>query len=811
MNRFAVRSTLLMSALYTQPHIAFARPVSWLDVMGEGSERVLAPSTGLASIVFKPEGGRDLPPGATPLWGGYAIWRGTRDQAAALSWPPNAQVLGSLHPTMNVARGVIRTSTAHNAGLTGKGVIMGVVDSGLDLKHRDFLDAKGKSRVKWMLDYGQAPLGTHADLEAKYAVVTANGQKVGAVLSSEELSAWLLNGPPEGRALPIDSGGHGTHVMGIAAGSMVPGEDYAGVAPDADLVVVRASFLGAAESEFIARGTAFAFDRAEAAGQPAVVNLSLSDDVGPHDGTSALEGMLASLVGSAHPGHSIVVAAGNSAQPSLGIHQRVHVPAGTTMRVPYLQTRDIKAGTTQIYVVPRTPGSITIGLEGPSGLQVGPVSVGRSGVQKIGSMQAGIVYARTGTSSKIPEGSNAAWIAWTGPAAAGTYNIVLDGIGQVDLYGDSLASSPQGTFGGFSRGVREGTVGSPATHADMIAVGCTTLRLGWNNVLGRPVKAEASRTDDEGGIVLGIDPTLQSSLGQICSFSGAGPTLAGIPRPDIAAPGFGVFSAMSADADPRSGQGSALSDSSCLGGPLSTAEAAACSVIDDTHAVLSGTSMSSPMVAGAVALLLQAEPTLTQQRIRSLLQAGAHAFRGSAPFFAQSGPGELDVEGALAALARSKSPSETLPIAANSWMRPSDDHIDASGKSPLTLFVELRTHDGSAADLFDLTRLQVLVDDAQGTRACAAERMEAGLWRCVYTAPTSESGTVSFSVTLDGKELLGPLRLRSATDPWTSRYASKFISSCSASAASRVSSLPLFAGIILAARVLCSRIRSRKS
>ena len=63
--------------------------------------------------------------------------------------------------------------------------------------------------------------------------------------------------------------------------------------------------------------------------------------------------------------------------------------------------------------------------------------------------------------------------------------------------------------------------------------------------------------------------------------------------------------------------------------------------------------MASPMVAGAIALLFARDPTLTQDKLVGLLQAGAHPMRGYAPFDDQNGPGELDVAGAFDALEQS--------------------------------------------------------------------------------------------------------------------------------------------------------------
>ena len=116
--------------------------------------------------------------------------------------------------------------------------------------------------------------------------------------------------------------------------------------------------------------------------------------------------------------------------------------------------------------------------------------------------------------------------------------------------------------------------------------------------------------------------------------------------------------------------------------------------------------MSSPVVAGVVALLLQKDPTLTQDKILALLQAGAHRFRGVAPFDDQSGPGEVDAMGALDALEQMRNPELQLPAAAQSWLTLSSDYVPADGSTAVTAIVELRTGDAKhRADFFDKKRL----------------------------------------------------------------------------------------------------------
>ena len=118
--------------------------------------------------------------------------------------------------------------------------------------------------------------------------------------------------------------GHGTHVAGIAAGSGAAAScchtanTYVGVAPAADLIIVRDAYQGydLGNNAHLLDAVDYIFNHPQAAGKPVVINISLGGNVGPHDGTSLLEQAInMSIAGKT--GRAVVVAAGNAADIAL--------------------------------------------------------------------------------------------------------------------------------------------------------------------------------------------------------------------------------------------------------------------------------------------------------------------------------------------------------------------------------------------------------------------------------------------------------------------------------------------------------------
>jgi subtilisin family serine protease len=728
-------------------------------VTGEAVRRLGAPAASLlgqgakttSAIVETPPtidpsayGLRPIVPGIAVLHGDAAAIAGFAQ--AHLDWP--MEIAPPLRPKLDLAvpyvRGDAKGMGTLGAGLDGTGVYVGIVDTGVDPLHPDFVDAAGHSRIAWLLDLSQTPRAGNA-LDQKYG---------GRVFDRAAIDAFLASGA-RATDVPDDWVGHGTHVAGIAAGNGGANKLYVGVAPAADLIVVCASRSRAGdiqEADAIL-GTTFVFDMAKQDGRAAVANLSLGSQFGPHDGTSSFERGLEALAKG--PGRAVVVAASN--EGSLAIHASLRVTKGARFDVPIrLPGKDGKGAAYDtaylyLYLKNRDAGPLRIGVRGPKDEPwMDPVDPGDAFRVSPSSGIDLLVANQTKGSPTIPEGSNGAFVVAWGKLPAADVTLTLEGDASVEAWLEGGAQSlDASTCPYFVHGGQlEGTVGIPASAAGVLSAGCVEQRPRFKNIDGQ---------------LMTIPDVVE---GTRCYFSSAGPNAGGALRPDVLAPGYFVVSSLAE----RAFQAMPLGEFSIE------------MVVDRRHAVLAGTSMSTPFVAGAAALLFQRAPTLDQETLRALLQAGARPMSDDAlaptddvPTWQRRdyarGAGILDVGGALTALDRGASP----PAATQLQLRFAASFL-ATDRTPVEAIAIARDAQGAPADAANGLAVSLIGAELVGK----VEHPAVGLYRFVIDAPPDAGGTIA-TVALDGGGGAKVTRtLTIAADRWDAHYGLT-VGGCSAS------------------------------
>jgi len=754
-------------------------------LLGARAQQAFAPrgAPGIGALVTLPPGMRasdvnllQAAPGFARLWGAPS----TIVAFAAAHPDLHVEVVPPLHLLLDTATVYITSGLANESGLDGTGVLVGVADTGVDVTHPDFLDAQGHTRIAWLLDLSSPPRGVYPDLEQQFGSTDSAGNLVaGAVWAASDIDT-LLAQPTQLSQLPQDEVGHGTLVTSCAAGNGLQGRSiYQGVAPNATILVARVTSSGSdsISNADLLQGTAFLFNRADSMGMPVVVNLSVGTDFGSHDGTMSWEQTLASYVGPSFPGHALVAAAGNSGSiADSPVHENVYVQSGTRLHVPLPIPNASQSGGVQIWVSMHAGANVSVGLDGPDGTWISPVGPNQSGSKSTSDYTA-VVDNGQASGSPVPAGSNGAVVIWQGAWPAGTYSVTLSGTGTVDLYVQGTGDEAGVGAVGWANGVREGTIQLPATNPSIIGVGCTINKTSWGNLHGATLVLPVPLLNPAGTMPDPANDTRDPIPGEPCWFSSAGPTLTGLEKPEIMAPGAVIIGALSQQAVPPS-TNSIFTNPDCPN-KEGTGLDPDCQQVDALHGASFGTSFSSPLAAGAIAILFQRDPTLTQSDVLAALQGGAHPLRGPSQFQDQGGVGEVDVMGAVTAVDRMRSTQLALPVATQSWMTFGADVFLADGSTPMQVILELRgasTSKGAAppADGFSADRLvaYALVDGLPYAGAIPSlVRRGPGVWLATVQLPAGLGGSnLTIGATFDGNDIVAPRSIPIATDAWNADY-----------------------------------------
>lgn len=192
--------------------------------------------------------------------------------------------------------------TQRSPNLSGRGVIIAVLDSGIDYFLPEFRLANGKTRILALWDQSEIPNKEAGKLppEGFQEGVLYTREQIDEALAAENRDAGMAIVPQR------DVSGHGTAVAGVAAGTKI------GVAPEAELLIVK---LGNPlpntfpRTTQLMRGITYAIKMGVLLDRPVVINLSFGNTYGDHRGGSLLERFIdnASEIGRT----SIVIGSGN--------------------------------------------------------------------------------------------------------------------------------------------------------------------------------------------------------------------------------------------------------------------------------------------------------------------------------------------------------------------------------------------------------------------------------------------------------------------------------------------------------------------
>ena len=517
---------------------------------------------------------------------------------------PQVQQVGfgdKVSPTMDYARpsgnvtevqnGFEYSGTTHS--FDGSGVVVGMMDIGMQANHLNFLNPDGTTRIQrlWHLN----------STNGRYTEYTPSN-----------ISSFTTDTPNES---------HATHVAGIMGGSYSGTGHYTvvtkpngvsindvpegnipfyGVAPGGDLALAVGQLYG----DNIIQGITNIIDYADMVKKPAVVNCSFGTSVGPHDGTGYISAGLSRLGKRA----IICISAGNEGSSNLYAYKKLNATGNNRYLRTILTPQTVESAMVDIWTASNTVVPV----------QLGYVDSDRAFHPLINISQSGQTVSSSSNPNFSAKFNGSVTMTSSVSAANNRFNVIMniqnlkqlgsaylaisiggDGLeGQeIYVYGNNIQLSNRmsesgATLSGFSAGSPGGSISDNACGENLITVGaymsrtaCAVLKKGyWFN-----------------------SPDL--TVGDIASFSSYGKNFQGKQLPIITAPGFEIVSSVSryyiengkASIDDMSGE--------AKNGPNT-----------DYWGQMSGTSMSCPFVTGSVALWLEACPTLNYEQVVEILE-----------------------------------------------------------------------------------------------------------------------------------------------------------------------------------------------
>ncbi|MBP7809930.1 MAG: S8 family peptidase [Bacteroidia bacterium] len=459
------------------------------------------------------------------------------------------------------------------AAYDGTGIIVGIIDTGIDFEHPDFKDAFGNTRISYIWDQ---------TVSSPTNIPTPFGY--GQEWTAAQITASLCTHSD------MPNYGHGTHVSGIATGNGLATGTHEGVAPRAEIIVVALSF--GMPGPTIADAVQYIINKATAAGKPFVINASVGDYYGSHDGTDT-EAKLIDAQISNIPGRAMVAAAGNGGNIKFHTQNNV-IPADTNF------TWITNGNSTLHYWMYADTANIknvkySVGVNRSTFEDLGRITfknynygfTTKTDTLKYNNNRIGLVRSSASINSY---GVYELYLRITADSLNYLWRVESNGTGKFDAWNFDFVSTALPTSTVYPK-IAKYTM--PDTVQSMVSsFQCSDEIITVANYVNKKSYYDVTNT-------LQVTP---ETGGQLAISSSAGPTRDNRQKPEVAASGACIFSAMA------------------LGMQAGLISAAPAAVAQGSfHVIGGGTSAASPVVTGLAALFLQAFPTYNNKQIRQAI------------------------------------------------------------------------------------------------------------------------------------------------------------------------------------------------